>query len=81
MGARSLKALKVSNYYITIHKEGEMVSKKPNEIEEYFISIAEKCFPIKKHVSHIYKRLTTDISQNTWNIKKMGAGIKYYNQR
>ncbi len=43
--------------------------KEPNKIEEYFINIAEKQFPTKRHVSHLYKRLTTNIIQNTGDIK------------
>ncbi len=42
--------------------------KEPNKIEEYFINIAEKLFPTKRHVSYLYKRLITNI-QNTGDIK------------
>lgn len=56
-------------HYITSHIEKEMVSKKPNEMKEYFISIVEKCFPTKKHITDIYKTLITDSSHNTVNIK------------
>ena len=56
-------------HYITSHKEREAIQKNPNIIEAYFISIAEKGFPNKKHVSHLYKRLMADDSQNTWNVR------------
>ncbi len=56
--------------------------KEPNKIEEYFINIAEKQFPTKRHVSHLYKRLTTNIIQNTGDIKgKWELETKYYNRR
>lgn len=57
-------------HYVTNHKEKEMVSKNPNEIEEYFISVLEKHFPTKKHLSNIYKRLATSTLQNTEYIKE-----------
>lgn len=56
-------------HYITNHKERELLSKNPNNIEDYFITLAEKHLPIKKHVSHIYKRLINDTLQNTESIK------------
>ena len=34
-------------HYITSHKERDLISKNPNEIEEYFISVIEKNFPTK----------------------------------
>lgn len=36
------------------NKDIEKVCKNPNEIKGYFIIIAEKGFPTKKHVFHIY---------------------------
>lgn len=38
-------------------------------IEDYVIILAEKHLPIKKHVSHLYKRLINDTLQNTESIK------------
>ncbi len=35
-----------------------------------FISISEKRLPVGKHVSHLYKRLLTDMVGNTYNIKE-----------
>ena len=57
-------------HYITSHKERDLISKNPNEIEEYFISVIEKNFPTKKHTSNIYKRLVIDTLQNTNHIKE-----------
>lgn len=57
-------------HYVTNHKEKEMVSNKPNEIEDCFINVLEKQFPTKKHLSNIYKRLVTSTSQNTEYIKE-----------
>lgn len=47
-----------------------MVSKSPNDVEKYFISILEKHFPTKKHISNIYKRLISDTSQNVEYVKE-----------
>ena len=57
-------------HYITSHKERELLTKNPNEIEEYFISVLERHFPTKKHISNIYKRLTAGTSQSTNYIKE-----------
>ncbi len=57
-------------HYITNHKEKERIGKIPNGIEQYFISISEKRLPVGKHVSHLYKRLLTDMVGNTYNIKE-----------
>lgn len=56
-------------HYITSHKEKDLLIKEPTKIEEYFINITEKHFPIKRHVSHLYKRLITNIIQNTGDVK------------
>lgn len=57
-------------HYIMSHKEKERIGKDPNAVEDYFITIIEKKFPTKKHVSNLYKRLSLDVTQNTWNIKE-----------
>lgn len=57
-------------HYIMTHKEKEMICKMPNAIEEYLINILEKCFPTRKDVSNIYKRLEAHTSQNTLYIKE-----------
>ena len=58
-------------HYITNHKDLQSVRRNPNVMEDYFISITEKCFPTKKHISHIYRRLIiADKTQNTLNIKE-----------
>lgn len=57
-------------HYITNHKEKERIVKIPNSIEQYFITILERRLPINKHISHLYKRLSSNIDQNTYNIKE-----------
>lgn len=56
-------------HYITNHKDKERIGKTPNSIEQYFIEILEKRLPSRKHVSHLYKRLSSDLCENTYNIK------------
>lgn len=40
-------------YYTKNHKERELLSKNPNNIEDYFITLVEKHLPIK-NMFHIY---------------------------
>ena len=58
-------------HYVTEHRERELVSEIPNNIEDYFIGIAENNFPTRKHVSNLYKALD-DISQNTGTLRING---------
>jgi len=57
-------------HYIISHKENERLWTTPNAIEQYFIAISEKGFPVSRHVSHLYKRFSSDIFQNTYDIKE-----------
>lgn len=56
--------------YINNHKEKERIKKIPNNIEQYLITISEKHFPVCKHVSYLYKRLSSSNCENTYNIKE-----------
>lgn len=57
-------------HYITSHKENKRLRRKPNDIDQYFIAISQKGFPVSRHVSHLYKRFSSDIFQNTYDIKE-----------
>ncbi len=56
-------------YFQVLSRSVGTLYERPNKIEEYCINIAEKQFPTKRHVSRLYKRLTTNIIQNTGDIK------------
>ncbi len=55
-------------HYIINHKDKEQIGKFPNSIEQYFIEILEKRLPLCKHVSYLYKRHSSDLCENTYNI-------------
>lgn len=57
-------------HYIISHKERNRLNRNQNDIEQYFITIAEKNFPTRKHVSHLYKILSSNNYQNTYDVKE-----------
>lgn len=59
-------------HYIINHKDKERIGKTSNSIEQYFIEILEKRLPWRKHVSYLYKRLSSNLCENTYNIKENG---------
>ena len=57
--------------YITNHTDWNIIKNAPTNMEIYFINITKHHLPSKKHVSHIYRNLLLDPSDNTFYIKNM----------
>lgn len=62
------------------HKEKERI-RNPNNVEQYFIAIAEYNHSTTKTVSNLYRRLSSDMAHDTLNIKEKWERVKYYNRR
>lgn len=66
-------------HYVTKHTDWENVRKEPTNIESHFIYLSEHCSPTKKQVSHMYKKLRLDMSDNTHQAT-IGTGAECNNR-
>lgn len=51
-------------------QDKERINKDQDDIEQYFSSIIEKTISTKIHFSNLSKRLSLNITQNTWHFKE-----------
>lgn len=56
-------------HYITKHTDWDSLKREPTDVEQYFIHISQQVISTRHQVSHIYKSLMKDISDNTLHIK------------
>ena len=52
-------------HYVTKNTDWEYIEKEPTNMESYFIHLVEHCSSTKKQISHMYKKLRIDMSDNT----------------
>lgn len=56
--------------YVTKHNDWDLIRSEPTNIEKHFINLIENGGVMKKQMSLLYKKMLTDMSDNTQHIKQ-----------
>lgn len=56
--------------YVTKHNDWELIRREPTNIEKHFINLIENGGVMKKQMSLMYKKMLTDMSDNTQYVKQ-----------